>query len=120
MRDALLAVSEISRRGSDLLAGLQAGQGVVGQLLVNQDLAKDLNDIAINLSLTAELVADRPEVLVFGNSNKNLIVLQARRERLRLRRAFQEGYYRTPPVQVVEPMQIAEPAPLQPPATIER
>lgn len=119
VRDALLAVADISRRGSDLIAGLQAGQGVVGQLLVNQDLAKDLNDIAINLSLTAELVADRPEVLVFGNSNANLIALQSRRERLRLRRAFQEGFYRTPPVRVVEPVQIADPAPMQPPATVE-
>ncbi len=119
VRDALLAVADISRRGSDLIAGLQAGQGVVGQLLVNQDLAKDLNDIAINLSLTAELVADRPEVLVFGNSNANLITLQSRRERLRLRRAFQEGFYRTPPVRVVEPVQIADPAPMHAPAVID-
>src|SRR4051812_21497948 len=40
VRDTLAAVADVSRRGSELIAGMQAGHGVVGQLLVNQDLAK--------------------------------------------------------------------------------
>ena len=45
---------------------------------------------------TSDLIVEHPEALVFGNSNKGMAEINARRERLRLRRAFQEGYYVAP------------------------
>ena len=107
-----------SRRTSELVDGLRAGHGVVGQLLVDNELARDVNDIAINLSVASETIADHPESLIFGTDTRQLAALQARRERMRLRRAFSEGYYRTPPVQVVEPLRV-ELSPPRPPAQVD-
>lgn len=83
-------------RTGTILAGLQQGRGVVGQLLANQDLAKDVNDMAINLVQASELIAEHPEALVFGQSSQQAIGMRERRERMRMRRAFQEGYFQSP------------------------
>ena len=94
----------VAARTGALLAGIQQGRGVVGQLLSNQDLAKDVNDLAINLSQASELIAEHPEALVFGQGAQQSMALRERRERLRMRRAFQEGYFQSPlTVPVPEP-----------------
>jgi virulence factor Mce-like protein len=79
-----------------LMAMTRQGQGVIGQLLANRDLAKDVNDIAINLVQVSELVLEHPEALVFGQSKEQAKEWQERRDRLRVRRAFQEGWQRSP------------------------
>ena len=83
-------------RTAAILAGIQQGRGVIGQLLSNQALAKDVNDLAINLAQASELIAEHPEALVFGQSTQQATAQRARRERLRMRRAFQEGYFQAP------------------------
>jgi len=89
-------LSRVAERTASLLAGIQQGRGVVGQLVANQDLAKDVNDIAINLAQASELIVEHPEALVFGQSFEQRTALRAQRERLRMRRAFQEGWFKTP------------------------
>jgi len=86
----------VSARTGAILAGLHQGKGVIGQLLANQDLAKDVNDLAINLVQASELILEHPEALVFGQSSQQATALRARRERLRMRRSFQEGYFQSP------------------------
>jgi len=79
-----------------LVAMTRQGQGVIGQLLVNRDLAKDINDVAINVVQVSELVLEHPEALIFGQSKEQAQEWQERRDRLRVRRAFQEGWQRSP------------------------
>jgi phospholipid/cholesterol/gamma-HCH transport system substrate-binding protein len=101
--DTLISnLRRLSERGARLVSDLQEGKGVIGQLLVNPDLTKDLNDISINLAVASEQIADHPEALVFGVSNKDHIKLRERRERMRMRRSFQEGFYTTPPAEAEE------------------
>ncbi len=71
---------------------MNSSSGVVGQLLHSQELAKDMNDAMINISDVSERVADNPEVLVWGQTDAEAAAAIKARERLRLRRAFNQGY----------------------------
>ena len=88
----LLAARQLAERIDRIAAALENGDGIAGQLLVNKALAEDLNHTAIDLSRTAALVAEHPEVLVFGMSKEESAAQRARREREKQRRAFHESY----------------------------
>ena len=83
---------DISLRVADITAEIQSGHGVLGQLIVNRDLAKDVNSIAVDLAVAADLVNDHPRALIFGLSDSQRDENRARRDRLKMRRAFQEGF----------------------------
>jgi methyl-accepting chemotaxis protein len=101
--DLIASVRDLAQRSTTLIASLQAGKGVVGQLLVNNDLAKDLNEISVNLNLASELISEHPESLVFGTSNKQYIEQRVKRDRIKMRRSFNEGFYTTPPAEEPTP-----------------
>ena len=92
----LASVRQLTEQAGRVAGALASGQGVIGQLLLSKDLVKDLNDTAIDLSRTANLMAEHPEVLVFGATKEEAAALRARREREKLRRAFQEDYVPSP------------------------
>jgi phospholipid/cholesterol/gamma-HCH transport system substrate-binding protein len=92
----LASVRQLSEQAGRVAGALASGQGVIGQLLLSKDLVRDLNDTAIDLSRTANLMAEHPEVLVFGATKEETAALRARREREKLRRAFQEDYVPNP------------------------
>jgi phospholipid/cholesterol/gamma-HCH transport system substrate-binding protein len=96
----LVAARQLAERVQRIADALAAGEGVAGQLIVNRQLAQDLNNTAIDLSRTAAIVAEHPEVLVFGMSNEESAAQRAKREREKQRRSFQEGYGTGIPVQV--------------------
>jgi ABC-type transporter Mla subunit MlaD len=98
----LVSARELAQKIARIADALAAGEGVAGQLLVNRQLAQDLNNTAIDLSRTAALIADHPESLVFGVPGEASAAHKARREREKQRRSFQEGYGSGIPV-VVEP-----------------
>jgi ABC-type transporter Mla subunit MlaD len=98
----LIAARQLSERIQRIADALAAGEGVAGQLIVNRQLAQDLNNTAVDLSRTAAIVAEHPEVLVFGMSKEESAAQRARREREKQRRSFQEGYGTGIPV-LVEP-----------------
>lgn len=75
-----------------VLRGLNEGRGMVGQLLVNEELARDLNDTAITARELAERLADHPEVLIWGQTEEEAAAARRRRELQRARRAFHEGF----------------------------
>jgi hypothetical protein len=106
----LVAARALSERIQRIADALAAGEGVAGQLIVNRQLAQDLNNTAIDLSRTAALVAEHPEVLVFGMSKDDAAAQRSRREREKQRRSFQEGYGTGIPV-MVEPPPAQAPAP---------
>jgi phospholipid/cholesterol/gamma-HCH transport system substrate-binding protein len=89
----ITAMREMGERSARLLADAQRGKGVLGQLLQNEDLAKDLNEISINMTLASELISEHPEALVFGTSNEQFRAQRAKKDRMRMRRAFQEGFF---------------------------
>jgi phospholipid/cholesterol/gamma-HCH transport system substrate-binding protein len=92
LTQTLVAARALSQRIQRIAEALTSGEGVAGQLLVNRQLAQDLNNTAIDLSRTAALIADHPEALVFGMSAQESAAQQARREREKQRRSFHEGY----------------------------
>jgi phospholipid/cholesterol/gamma-HCH transport system substrate-binding protein len=92
LTQTLTAARELSQKIQRIAEALAAGEGVAGQLLVNRQLAQDLNNTAVDLSRTAALIADHPETLVFGMSKEESAVQRARREREKQRRSFMEGY----------------------------
>lgn len=109
---ALLAhLDGLARRLRGTVDDLRAGRGVLGQLLVNDALAKDLNDTVITAQQLTERVSDHPEILVWGTSDEERDAARRARARRKLRRAFMEGYDLNPPVEVVsEEAAIAEEA----------
>jgi phospholipid/cholesterol/gamma-HCH transport system substrate-binding protein len=100
LAQTLVAARELSQKIQRIADALAAGEGVAGQLLVNRQLAADLNNTAVDLSRTASLIADHPEALVFGMSKEESAAQRARREREKQRRSFQEGYGAGIPVAV--------------------
>lgn len=68
------------------------GDGLLGRLLTDRQLARDVSDAALNLAQVSDLLLTKPEVLVFGLSNEDQIRWRERRDRLRMRRTFQEGF----------------------------
>jgi phospholipid/cholesterol/gamma-HCH transport system substrate-binding protein len=95
-------MKELSARCARIAADLQNGQGVLGQLLENRELAKDLNGAAVDIGRTATFIADHPEALIFGAEPGAAAVRKDQREREKMRRAFREGY-ETGPVKVSAP-----------------
>jgi len=110
LTQTLIAARELSQKIQRIAEALAAGEGVAGQLLVNRQLAQDLNNTVIDLSRTAALIADHPEALVFGMSKEEYATQRARREREKQRRSFQEGYNSGIPV-ALEPAAPQTPVP---------
>jgi uncharacterized phage infection (PIP) family protein YhgE len=115
LTQTLVAARELSQKIQRIADALAAGEGVAGQLLVNRQLAQDLNNTAIDLSRTAAVIADHPETLVFGMSSEDSAVQRSRREREKQRRSFNEGYGAGIPVAVEAPQKPAQQAAVKPP-----
>ncbi len=79
------------------------GDGLIGHLLRDRQLARDVSDAATNLSQISDLLLTKPEVLIFGMSNDDQVKARAVRDRLRMRRTFQEGFTLPPQPQVPVP-----------------
>ncbi len=109
----LSAVRVLAERGAHIAQTLSAGDGVLGQLLVSRDLAKDLNSTAVDLSRAAAFIAEHPEALVFGASKEESAAEHARREREKVRRAYNENYGGIPLV-VAAPAAAPRAAPVAP------
>ena len=105
----LMVARQLAERINRIAAALENGEGVAGQLLVNKALAEDFNHTAIDLSRTAALVAEHPEVLVFGMTKEESAAQRARREREKQRRAFHESYRSGIPLAIDPP--VSDPMP---------
>ena len=75
-----------------ILTALQTGQGALGQLLMNRDLAGDVHRIAIDAAAAAKMIAEQPSRVVFDAPTAERIEIKARRERELMRRALAEGF----------------------------
>ena len=100
MRQVLPAVT-MTRR---LLTGLGAGQGLLGQLLTSGALAQDFNHVLISIDDVSARIAERPEILIFGDSHERRLQARAAREARRVRRAFMEGFEYHRPAPETEPL----------------
>lgn len=90
-------ISSLRRAGAhaaSLVRALDLGEGVLGQLIVNPELAQDLDRIAVDLSAAARTIADHPSSLVFDRDDDRLQADQAQRNRERMRRTLLEGRLR--------------------------
>ena len=104
--DALLAAPEVAALLRDVAAtmatartlaeALQGGQGVLGQLLMNRDLAGDVHRIAVDAASVARTIADQPSRVVFDASEEETAAAKAARERELMRRAVREGFVLEP------------------------
>lgn len=107
---ALQSVRTLSERVQRIATLLESGEGMLGQLLTNRELAKDLNNAAIDLSRTAAFLAEHPEALVWGAEADDAAAQRARRERDKQRRAYRENYGGIP-LQVMPAPEPAKPSP---------
>lgn len=105
---ALQAVRGVSERVQRIAQLLESGEGVLGQLLTNRELAKDLNNAAVDLSRTATFLAEHPESLVWGAEPGDAAAQRARRDQEKQRRAYREVYGGIP-LQVVPAAQAPKP-----------
>ena len=87
----LNGVSGAAAQAQRVLAALEGGQGVLGQLLLNRDLAKDLQAVSVDLAAAATQVADKPSRLVFDDADSQRQADQAKRNREKMRRTLAEG-----------------------------
>lgn len=84
-------VRELGARMGAIAARIEAGDGVLGQLVVSRDLARTVNRVAVDVEAAAKAVADRPSVLVFDDAESLRRSDEARRNRDKMRRTLDEG-----------------------------
>ena len=89
-----------------IMAELRQGRGVVGQLLMSQSLAKDMNDMVIDAKDTTSRIADDPSLLLWGSKPVETQRSRDRRQRAQLRRSFDYGF--GSPAMVPEPEEEAD------------
>lgn len=92
LSDVLVTLGGVSRKTESVLAALDGGQGVLGQLLVNRDLAQDLHHITVDVEAAARLIAEKPSRLVFDDPASELAREQYRRDAEKMRRNLAEGF----------------------------
>jgi phospholipid/cholesterol/gamma-HCH transport system substrate-binding protein len=112
----LSAVAGAAQKAQHLAQLLEGGDGILGQLLVNRDLAKDLHAISVDLAAASQQVADKPSRLVFDDSDSARQADQAKRNREKMRRALAEGLGRAQ-APAVAPAPAPTPAPAEVPVT---
>lgn len=104
MQPDLIGIGQQARQLAQALAAvardLRDGRGVLGQLVVNEAMAKDLNDLLITGEQFAERVADNPQLLVWGTSGAESDLARDHRDQTKIRRAFHEGFDRNPPLEL--------------------
>ncbi len=105
----LEAVAGAAQKAQRLAALLEGGEGILGQLLVNRDLAKDLHNVSIDLAAASAQVADKPSRLVFDDSESARAADQAKRNREKMRRTLAEGLGQPATAEPAKPA--AHPAP---------
>jgi hypothetical protein len=98
---------DTAMHAANITAAIDSGQGVVGQLIFNRDLARDVNNLAVDLTVAVEMLTDHPSDLVWGQSKKERVEGQQRRERLKMQRAFKEDF--NVPAPVAEPVEAPKP-----------
>lgn len=106
----LTSVSGAAAKAQRIAAVLEGGQGVLGQLLVNRDLAKDLQTVSVDLAAAATQVADQPSRLVFDASDTEVQRAQAKRNREKMRRTLAEGLGEPAPVEQAKHDPASDPA----------
>ena len=90
--ELLTTLATASRKAESVLAALDGGQGVLGQLLVNRDLAQDLHHITVDVEAAARLVAEKPSRLVFDDPASEQVRERYRRDAEKMRRNMAEGF----------------------------
>jgi len=92
LNELLLSVASVSRKAETVLSVLTNGQGVLGQLLINRDLAQDLHHLTVDAEAAARLIADKPSRLVFDDANSERVRERTVRDREKMRRNLAEGF----------------------------
>lgn len=86
LRAALASLTELGGRLNRLASAVESGQGVAGKLVMDQNLARDVDSMSVDLSRTAAYLAEHPEAVVFGMKKKNQDAERAAREGEKSRR----------------------------------
>lgn len=79
------------------------GEGLLQRLVSDRALAQDVDRLAVNLVTLSDFLLLHPEALVFGMSEEERIRWRQQRDRLRMRRAFSEGFRTSPEPALSQP-----------------
>ncbi len=96
------SLRDVAGKTAQVMGALAKGDGLLGQLMVNKELAASLQSMAVDLAAVAAKVADRPSVLVFDDPEHQTNVDKVKRDREKMRRAMLEGAAPAP-AQAVSP-----------------
>ena len=98
------SLRDVAGKTAQIMGALAKGDGLLGQLLVNKELAGSLQSMAVDFAAVATKVADRPSVLVFDDPEHQTNVDKVKRDREKMRRAMQDGAAPSPaPAQPASP-----------------
>lgn len=86
LKAALATFAELGTRLNHIASAVESGQGVAGKLVMDQDLARDVDSMSVDLSRTAAYLAEHPEAVVFGMKKRSQDAERAHREREKARR----------------------------------
>ncbi len=92
LAEVLSGIGKASHKLESILTALDGGQGVLGQLLINRDLAQDLHHITVDVEAAARLIADKPSRLVFDDAAVEQARERYRRDTEKMRRNLVEGF----------------------------
>lgn len=91
------SVRELSERLARIAAAIDEGKGMLGQLVSNRDLARDLHRLALDAGSAAKNLADQPSNAVWGLSDREARADREARQREMQRRALEQGFPATEP-----------------------
>jgi len=84
-------LAALSATAGRIAEAIDAGDGVAGRLIHDRQLADQLADIAVDLSVVSRRLVDDPSTVVWGKSNAQEREDQSARARLKAQRRMAEG-----------------------------
>ncbi len=96
-----------------VLRAVDSGQGVLGRLVFSRDLAHEVDALAADLTVAAQILSQHPSSLVWGESSKEKAQAEQERNHLLMQGAFHQDFGEHPD-QAAPPPSAAPAAPPAP------
>lgn len=85
-------LAQAAGSAAQVLHAVAAGQGVLGRLVTSRDLAADVDRIAVNLTVMAQLLATHPSDVVWGESRATRAAAERQRDQLLMQHRLDQDF----------------------------
>jgi phospholipid/cholesterol/gamma-HCH transport system substrate-binding protein len=89
---AVASLRQLLDQAAGIATSIRQGQGMLGQLISNPELATDLHRVVIDAKTAAATLADHPSSVVWGLDDDQVAKDKAERDRELARRAMANGF----------------------------